>query len=110
VVAGAEGTVFTAGEVTLRVAAADAPDAHPAAILIRPEDAEPPEHYPFNRLIRQVASCSFLGRCWRLAVSVAGRDFRLDWHEQVRAGEPFAFSAAPERCTIVPADGLSPAE
>src|SRR5260221_10741022 len=109
VATGAEGTVFTADEVTLRVAAADAPDPHLAAILIRPEDAEPPEHYPFNRLVGQVASCSFLGRCWRLAVSVAGRDFRLDWHERVRAGESFAFSVAPERCTIVPADGVSPA-
>jgi ABC-type Fe3+/spermidine/putrescine transport system ATPase subunit len=43
VAAGADGTVF--------IAAADAPDAHQAAILIRPEDAEPPEHYPFNRLV-----------------------------------------------------------
>jgi ABC-type Fe3+/spermidine/putrescine transport system ATPase subunit len=51
VAAGADGTVFIADEVTLRVAAADAPDAHQAAILIRPEDAEPPEHYPFNRLV-----------------------------------------------------------
>src|SRR5258708_4107647 len=77
VVAGAEGTLFTADEVTLRVGTADAPDPHLAAILIRPEDAEPPEHYPFNRLVGQVASCSFLGRRWRLAGSVAGPDFRL---------------------------------
>jgi hypothetical protein len=66
--------------------------------------------HPFNRLAGRVASCSFLGRGWRLAVSVAGRDFRLDWHERVRAGESLAFSVAPEHCTIVPADGLSPAE
>jgi len=59
---------------------------------------------------RSGATTDFLGRCWRLAVSVAGRDFRLDWHERVRAGESFAFSVAPERCTIVPADGLLPAE
>jgi hypothetical protein len=43
-------------------------------------------------------------------VSVAGRDFRIDWDERVGAGESFAFSVAPERCTVVPADGLSPAE
>jgi ABC-type Fe3+/spermidine/putrescine transport system ATPase subunit len=109
-VAGAGGTVFATGEVTLRVAAADALASCRAAILIRPEDAAPAERYPFNRLEGQVASCSFLGRCWRLVVNVAGRDFRIDWDERVRAGEPFAFSVAPERCTVVPADGLAPEE
>jgi ABC-type Fe3+/spermidine/putrescine transport system ATPase subunit len=108
VVAGADRTVFAADEVTLRVATVTARDPYRAAILIRPEDAEPAERYPFNRLTGQVASCSFLGRCWRLAVNVAGRDFRIDWDERVSAGEDFAFSIAPERCTIVPADGLSP--
>jgi hypothetical protein len=39
-----------------------------------------------------------------------GRILQIGWHERVRAGESFAFSVAPERCTIVPADGLSPAE
>jgi ABC-type Fe3+/spermidine/putrescine transport system ATPase subunit len=110
IVVGADGTVFAADEVTLRVATADAQDPYRAAILIRPEDAEPAERYPFNRLAGRVASCSFLGRCWRLAVSVAGRDFRIDWDERVPAGESFAFSVAPERCTVVPADALSPAE
>jgi ABC-type Fe3+/spermidine/putrescine transport system ATPase subunit len=108
VVTDAGGSVFATDELMLRVAVANGQASSRAAILIRPEDAEPAERYPLNRLEGRVASCSFLGRCWRLAVNVAGRDLRIDWVERVRPGETFAFSVAPERCTIVPADGLSP--
>ncbi len=95
---------FIAGGVRLSVNGGAYPGASKMALLVRPEDAAPPERHPENRLIGEVRHCSFLGRCWRIGLTVGEHELRLDWPSRVEPGTTMAFSVSPERCTLVAAD------
>jgi ABC-type Fe3+/spermidine/putrescine transport system ATPase subunit len=97
-------TVFSAEGLSVRVVNGARPASSAMALLLRPEDAAPAERYPQNRLAGQVRSCSFIGRCWRIGIDVAGHQLRLDWPGRVQLGDLLAFSVSPERCTLVPLD------
>ena len=72
-------------------------------LVVRPEDARPPEAYPGNRLQGRVLSSAFQGRCWRLAVDLGPQRVRLDWPEAPPVGASLAFSLPPERCVVLTA-------
>lgn len=97
----AHGFEFIADGLKLRVLEPDIPERSPVAVLMRPEDAVPADRFPENTVRGKVTSCSFLGRCWRIAVAVAGREFRIDWHQRAEVAEELVFSIAPDRCTLV---------
>lgn len=104
VASGTDGLEFVADGLRLRVRDAGIPARSGLAMLVRPEDAVPADRFPENTLRGRVTSCTFLGRCWRVAVAVAGREFRIDWHQRAAIAEEIAFSVAPDRCTLVPAE------
>jgi ABC-type Fe3+/spermidine/putrescine transport system ATPase subunit len=104
VTAGPRGVQFAADGFSLSIENGGSPIAQTMALLLRPEDASPAERYPSNRLSGRVSSCSFIGRCWRLGVAVAGQELRLDWPTRQTVGERLEFSVAPERCTLVAID------
>ena len=70
-------------------------------LVLRPEDARPPERHPGNRLSGVVQSRAFQGRCWRLGVGLGPHRVRLDWPEGPPVGAAIEFSLAPERCTLL---------
>jgi ABC-type Fe3+/spermidine/putrescine transport system ATPase subunit len=78
-----------------------------SVLVVRPEDARPPEHHPGNRLHGVVQARAFQGRCWRLAVSLGRHRIRLDWPVGPPVGAPIVFSLPPNRCTILPADDIA---
>jgi iron(III) transport system ATP-binding protein len=70
-------------------------------LVIRPEDARPPEAYPSGRLRGAIVSRAFQGRCWRLSVDVGGHRVRIDWPDSVPVGAALEFSLPPERCVVL---------
>ncbi|MDF2117933.1 TOBE domain-containing protein [Roseiarcaceae bacterium H3SJ34-1] len=70
-------------------------------LVIRPEDARPPDAYPDNRLQDKVLSSAFQGRCWRLAVDLGPQRVRLDWPEAPPVGASLAFALPPDRCVVL---------
>jgi ABC-type Fe3+/spermidine/putrescine transport system ATPase subunit len=70
-------------------------------LVIRPEGARPATGHPDNTLTGPLASQSFQGRCWRLALAVGDSRVRLDWPQAVAPGGDLTFSLAPEDCTLV---------
>jgi ABC-type Fe3+/spermidine/putrescine transport system ATPase subunit len=98
------GLQFIGDELKLRLRCGENLPTSGVAVLIRPEDAAPSECFPENTLRGHVRSCSFLGRCWRIVVAVAGKELRIDWPRRAAVAEEIVFSVAPERCTLVLAE------
>ena len=74
-----------------------------ALLVVRPEDARPPDAYPDNRLQGIVQSSAFQGRCWRLTIDIGPHRVRLDWPQGMPLGAPLTFSLPPERCVVLAA-------
>ena len=72
-----------------------------AILVVRPEDARPPEGYPCNLLRGTVTSRAFQGRCWRLYVDIGPDRIRLDWPEGPPVGSTVEFSLPPDCCVVL---------
>ncbi len=80
------------------------PEAASGFLVIRPEDARPEECYDTCQIPGTVTGLAFRGRNWRITLSVAGNQIKIDWPQAVAVGESLTFSLPPERCIIVQDD------
>ena len=71
-------------------------------LVVRPEDARMDD--ATNELAGEVIDCSFIGRCFRLTLNVAGAMLRLDWPRREEVGASVRFSLPVERCRAVPVE------